>query len=187
MDKPICPLTGKVCSLPKYLTITDIENGNAKSVKICSMCAGDYLKKESDEKEKSTEDKAAHAQSVYNFLQDLLELKPKTEMEDKKGPCPGCQATINDIAEDKKLGCPQCYSWFGNEIKGVLRTTQAGLKHVGKVPEKFKAKMRKEKSKALLFDLEGDLRVAIQKEDYESAAELRDMIETIKENQKKYK
>ena len=178
MDKPICPLTGKPCSLPKYLTITDIENGEVKSMKVCSMCAEDYLKKPGEEKKISKE-----AKNVHNFLQELLELKPK--IEDTKGPCPGCKATLQTIAEDKKLGCPQCYSWFDKEVKNVIRHNQAGLKHVGKVPEKFKKKMKEEKSRALLFDLEGDLRVAIQKEDYEAAAELRDIIDVIKKNQKK--
>jgi len=182
MDKPICPLTGKPCSLPKYLTITDIENGEVKSMKVCSVCAEDYLKKGSKDLDEKKEP-SKEAKNIHNFLQELLELKPK--IKDEKGPCPGCKATIQSIAEDKKLGCPQCYSWFENEVKNVIRHNQAGLKHVGKVPEKFKKKMKEEKSRALLFDLEGDLRVAIQKEDYESAAELKDIIDVIKKNQKK--
>jgi len=72
-----------------------------------------------------------------------------------------------------RVGCPECYEVFSEEIETMLPTMHRGSKHVGRRPEgMFHAELKKrelEKSKSALA-------LAISEEDFEKAASLRDAI-----------
>ena len=72
-----------------------------------------------------------------------------------------------------RLGCPECYQTFAEPLEGLLKTMHKGTRHVGKVPESLR------QSRDLsdrLKHLQKKLTKAIEAEDFEEAAILRDEI-----------
>ncbi len=81
--------------------------------------------------------------------------------------CPVCGFTLEDYRRTSRLGCPDCYSFFAREL-GDMATALADVPEGGSSP----APSSREK-------LERQLREAIEREDYESAARLRDEIKAL--------
>ncbi len=92
--------------------------------------------------------------------------------------CKSCGFTLDDLRKIGRLGCSDCYSQFGAEIKSMLKNMHKGSKHKGKMPVGMIAAM---KARRKLRDLEASLEVAIAEENYEAAAKLRDELTAIKE------
>ena len=91
--------------------------------------------------------------------------------------CPFCGLTTKDFKEVGRLGCPQCYPTFEGYLKGLLRRIHGGTQHVGKVylpPDPSISEKEKR-----LEALRRKLARAIDTEDFERAAELRDQIRTL--------
>ena len=90
--------------------------------------------------------------------------------------CPGCGFAFDDLKKTGRLGCSECYDFFREEIKNNLGGMHKGTTHTGRVPagmlEAFRERQKLEK-------LEEKLSQAINSEDYEEAAALRDQISKI--------
>lgn len=91
--------------------------------------------------------------------------------------CGFCGLTLAAFRETGRLGCSHCYTTFDSHLRGVLRRIHGGTQHVGKVylpsdPTVFERAKRAE-------GLRGRLRRAVESEDFERAAELRDLIRTL--------
>jgi len=74
------------------------------------------------------------------------------------------------------VGCPECYRWFREEIAELLEREDLGGDHAGRVPRRLIPLKR------LLIDrerLKDELRQAIQSEEYERAAGIRDHMNTL--------
>lgn len=91
--------------------------------------------------------------------------------------CPFCGLSTSDFKDVGRLGCPQCYPTFEAYLKGLLRRIHGGTQHVGKVylPPDPTISEREKRLEALRKKLER----AINTEDFERAAELRDEIRTL--------
>ena len=87
--------------------------------------------------------------------------------------CEGCGATWQEIAKSGKVGCPLCYTTFGAELEHSIRSIHGNVTHVGAGPIKQPVKDTRE---AQLEDLKKALRQAIEEENFELAAQLRDQI-----------
>jgi protein arginine kinase activator len=96
------------------------------------------------------------------------------------GRCPFCSATWSDFRESQKLGCARCYTTFEQQLRDrVLRRVHGSSRHVGKryrAPESSFAP-----ADTMLKDLRERLRVAVEREQFELAARLRDQIRVIDE------
>jgi protein arginine kinase activator len=91
--------------------------------------------------------------------------------------CPFCGLTAGDFKEVGRLGCPQCYSTFEIHLRGLLRRVHGGTQHVGKVylpPDPTVSEREKQ-----LETLRRKLERAVETEDFERAAELRDQIRAL--------
>jgi len=75
--------------------------------------------------------------------------------------------------EGRPLGCPDCYQTFAEALEGLLKTMHKGTRHVGKVPESLR--QTRDLSDRLTL-LQKKLSKAIEDEDFEEAAILRDEI-----------
>ena len=115
--------------------------------------------------------------SLSQLLTGLLELKggsEETEVETTE--CPTCGMKVTNFKKEGRLGCPDCYTSFASVIRGVHKRLSGVSRHKGKLPQKLRT------YKELLVDrerLRGQLDNAVEREDYETAAILRDQIREI--------
>jgi len=207
----ICPLSGDPCPNGKIFHITEVEDNKATSaVQLCPNCIKGYLDR-SNESNGSNGSEAKLPpmpgsvdltkiktpgdvmQTVFDFFKYVVEHPEHKHMPEKppfiNKNCTSCGITLKEIAKTGRLGCPQCYDNFGDELNVILQHTQAGaLKHVGKVPKHHKEEIKKKKKEELeelpveekIKRLEKRLERVIKKEHYEKAAKIRDQIKKLK-------
>jgi protein arginine kinase activator len=117
--------------------------------------------------------------NVGNFpLTDFLAQMGKAGAESAlSGPCSFCGLTLDDFKKTGRLGCSHCYVTFDGHLSGLLRRLHGGTQHVGKVylpPDPTQAEQRER-----LDGLRRKLDRAVQSEDFERAAQIRDLIRTL--------
>ena len=109
----------------------------------------------------------------------------------QSGMCPTCGMAFAEFLNNGKMGCGQCYEVFKSRMMRPLKQIHGTYEHVGKVPARIGGGLKISKQIAAL---ETELNEAVQKQDFEHAAELRDQIKELKtsreiqkaqENQKK--
>ncbi len=91
--------------------------------------------------------------------------------------CSFCSLTFREFRESGRLGCPHCYASFETHLRGLLRRIHGGTQHVGKVylpPDPGATDVQKR-----LETLRRKLQRAVETEDFERAARLRDEIRTM--------
>jgi protein arginine kinase activator len=142
--------------------LTQIVDDKIKKVDLCEDCA----------KHKGINDTAGFA-----IADLLLGLGASQEMAQAGGgeeiKCPGCGFTQADFKKAGRLGCSQCYTAFAEGLESLLKTMHKGTKHVGKIPRS----LRQGRDLAdRLKQLQKKLERAVNDEDFEQAASLRDEI-----------
>jgi len=90
-----------------------------------------------------------------------------------KKVCDKCGMSFADFQASGKIGCGNCYSVFSDSMEGLLKRLHGSVQHTGKVPDSLSEKLKVTREVENLKTL---LNKAIQSEEYEKAAELRDMI-----------
>lgn len=95
--------------------------------------------------------------------------------------CKLCGSTMNDIKKTGKVGCAECYDTFFSELIPTIRSIHGNTEHIGKRPViEYEAVGDEPKNKdASLDDLKAQLKKAIEDENFEHAAELRDKIKEL--------
>jgi len=88
--------------------------------------------------------------------------------------CPQCGTTFMQFRNTGLLGCPADYDAFKEPLTVLVERAHGGrTQHVGKVP---RGRENKRKRQHELMHLKNELEQAVQIEDYEQAAILRDKI-----------
>ena len=97
--------------------------------------------------------------------------------------CKLCGSTMNDIKKTGKVGCSECYDTFFSELMPTIRNVHGNTEHIGKRPvieyetvEEDKPTKQEDKT---LESLKAELKQAIEDENFERAAELRDKIKEL--------
>jgi protein arginine kinase activator len=151
----------------------EIVEGKKTSQWICAECAA-------EEGITPTEvTKLAHG-SLGSMLGDMLSeaTGEPTESEAQAGlVCDVCGYQYEQLQQKGRLGCPACYATFQPKLLSLLRRYHGDTRHVGRVPRSRgpRAALRREIAR---FKLQLDQ--AVQQEDYEEAARLRDEIRAAK-------
>ena len=91
--------------------------------------------------------------------------------------CPECGITLRDFRQKGRLGCPRDYEVFGDHVRALLEKVHGATKHVGRGP----GESGYEQARRELGALRERLGHAVDAEDYEEAARLRDRIGSIEE------
>jgi protein arginine kinase activator len=111
----------------------------------------------------------------------MLGLGAAQEIEQAAGgtelKCSRCGFTQADFKKSGRLGCPECYKTFSEGLSGLLKTMHKGTRHVGKAPETMRISENADRLKTLQKKLEK----AIESENFEEAAQLRDEIKHVTE------
>jgi protein arginine kinase activator len=146
--------------------LTQIENNEMTTSHLCETCAAARGLETGEET------------SGFPLADFLAQMGGEGPGESAKGaddgPCPFCGLTFAGFRESGRLGCPQCYSTFEVQLRGLLRRIHGSTQHVGKVylPPDPSASDREKR----LEGLRRRLQRAVDGEDFERAAELRDEI-----------
>ncbi len=94
--------------------------------------------------------------------------------------CSLCAMTFSDILSMGKVGCPECYNTFKEELSNTIRSIHGGAKHTGLVPDLANIAPKEAKNISQEEALKAELQEAIRTENYEAAATLRDKIKELK-------
>ena len=123
--------------------------------------------------------KAAPLKISPEMLEDLIggmKTGIGDEPRDTGDACPACGLTAAQFRARGRLGCPRCYETFRKSLLPLLERVHDATSHRGRCPGK-PAILAVEDDK--LADLRSSLRDAIDAENYELAARLRDQIQSI--------
>ncbi|MFH1519669.1 MAG: UvrB/UvrC motif-containing protein [Candidatus Omnitrophota bacterium] len=116
--------------------------------------------------------------NISGFLGSLADMVGDSPQEGLL-KCPDCGLSYEDFKAKGRLGCESCYTTFRKLLLPLLKKVHSATQHTGKVPSRLDKKVS---SQLKIKDLYARLKQAIQLEEYEEAAKLRDKI---KESEKK--
>ena len=147
--------------------LTEIADGVRIEMHVCEQCAA-----EQDIVVKS------HI-PINELLSGLLAVQPTDDelsgLSEQKLVCPNCGFTLDKFRKEGVLGCPQDYEVLEKSLHALIEKAHDGkIAHCGKIPFKTPQDTKKQME---LLNLRRKLDAAVQSEDYELAAKLRDKIE----------
>ncbi len=91
--------------------------------------------------------------------------------------CPTCGATLSDFRESGRLGCADCYRAFEQPLRDLLRRLHGSSRHLG---ERYVAPGGSPDAGApSIAQLRSQLKLAVETENFELAAEIRDQLRAI--------
>lgn len=97
----------------------------------------------------------------------------------QKGTCPSCGASLEDFREAGRLGCAACYWTFEGPLRDLLRRLHGASRHLGERYTTPGAEPGDEGSST--SQLREQLKVAVESESFELAAEIRDRLRALEE------
>jgi protein arginine kinase activator len=170
-----CPLTQQPCSQPKLFHITEIHGKKIVAFDLCDQCIAQYVQDGTvcaQPEEETMSEMVKNIAELFAFV--MGDLQPKANKNLKT--CPNCKSTWEDILKTQKIGCSQCYEYFGQPLKMMLSNIQGGTQHVGKAPKAWK---QKQETKNKIEILQKKMNKAIKEERYEEASKLRDELKNL--------
>ena len=155
--------------------MTKIVNGYKEELHLCAECAA-----KSDEYK---EMKSSMSFGIGDFLTGMLGGgKHSIGGETTDSICPTCHMAYKEFLQTGKLGCGDCYSAFKSRIGRPIKQIHGTVEHIGKVPRRGAGRLMANRR---ISSLEEKLNAAVLKQDFETAAKLRDEIRDIKEQNKR--
>lgn len=148
--------------------LKQVINGVSKEEYLCSQCANGDSSVFSFDSEIS-------ADSLF----DALFSGGRQTVGGTRVTCPLCGATARDIQKSGKAGCARCYEIFANELKAAAYRIHGGVRHVGRAPGNHREEMERQ---AKIDELKTRQAKAIDEQDFELAAKLRDEIRALSES-----
>ncbi len=120
---------------------------------------------------------------LADLLAGLADLGQQFEVAGKTGAkCPNCGLTYQDFRRIGRLGCSECYQAFKDSLGILLKRIHGSTQHLGRVPVKKAVPARK---KSEIEMLRAKLQRAIEMEEFEEAARLRDKIRALETKKSK--
>ena len=144
--------------------LTQIVDAQVTTQHLCERCAA----------EKGVEAPTVGKSPLGSFLAAMGQ-----ELEGAVGEeaCGRCGATLREFRETGRLGCPDCWRSFEPQLRELLRRLHGSTLHVGE--RYLAADAAQGDGAALLGSLREQLRLAIESENFELAAELRDRLRVL--------
>jgi protein arginine kinase activator len=146
--------------------LTTIENNAVNQLHLCERCAA----------ERGVETTVATPKHpLGEFLHQQLQHQIAVAGTGGDGTrCSFCNTTFSDFKTTGRWGCARCYSNFEGPIRDLLRRVHGNHRHVGR---SYRPPMSESLERAsILGELKDRLHRAIESEQFEVAADLRDRI-----------
>ena len=93
--------------------------------------------------------------------------------------CPKCGASFDDIVREGKVGCSQCYEEFYEKLRPSIQRIHGKIKYSGKAAANAPRKEREESPEEKIAKLKEQMSEAVEKQEFEQAAKLRDEIRAL--------
>ncbi len=146
--------------------LTQIVNEQVTTLHLCERCAA----------EKGVESPGAVAKTpLGTFLAAMGKDAPEQTPAPRSGEsCARCGASLQDFRESGRLGCSECYHSFETPLRDLLRRLHGSTHHMGeRYADRGTGTPTNGHQEA---DLREQLRLAVETENFELAAELRDRL-----------
>jgi protein arginine kinase activator len=144
---------------------TSIQDNKSTEIHVCHGCA----------KEKGlAPDLQTKKLSISELLAGMVD-GMATADEEKVGPvqCAECGMQYTAFKETGRLGCAACYASFQSKLRPLLRRIHGNTRHTGKHPAADGDAVARTRQVQRMQD---ELQRAIDREEFERAAELRDQL-----------
>lgn len=163
----LCDVCGKNEAM---VHLTEIINDKVTKLHLCEECA---------------KDKGAEMEEHFglsDLLAGLADLGTDIEP-DMMGTikCGSCGFTYTNFKKAGRLGCGDCYDAFKNQLSPLLKRIHGADRHVGKVPLRAGKTVKDTRT---LQELRVKMEKAIQSEEFEEAAKLRDKMRELERKNK---
>jgi protein arginine kinase activator len=163
----LCDLCGKN---PATVHLTEIVDNQMTELHLCEDCA----------REKSSQMEQEFG--LADLLAGLAEFgKPQEEKDVVEIKCLQCNLTYADFKKIGRLGCSECYNTFRRYLSPLLKKIHGSNRHLGKSPMKVAKVTRKRLD---LQELRTRLAKAVEAEEFEEAAKIRDQVKELEKKQK---
>ena len=152
--------------------LTHIADGQVTMLHLCERCAA----------EKGVESPASvQDNTLVKFVGATMgksSIDPALMPGGGHGSCPSCGATLQDFRQSGRLGCAECYRTWEAALRDILRKLHGATLHMG---ERYSDRGAVEPAdpRERAADLREQLRLAVETENFELAAEIRDRLRVL--------
>ncbi|MBL4885857.1 MAG: UvrB/UvrC motif-containing protein [Planctomycetaceae bacterium] len=155
-----------VCSKSAVYHVTALKDGDVNELHFCEQHFHEYMSKpNSNSPSEEIEDVLFPESNIENELTEEDEIR-----------CPNCGISYREFRESGRFGCPHDYVVFRERLLPLLENIHNDTEHRGKFPQRAPLDS---KNQYRMIQLRKELTAAIETEDYEQAAKLRDQIRSI--------
>ena len=144
---------------------TKVEGDETTLTHLCAECASEHG---------FGGEMPAEAAPLADFLAQIGATGAETSAAPATESCPYCGTSVQDFRKSGRLGCSQCYVHFGAHLQPLMRRVHGSTQHVGKIY--LSPAVEGDDTEARVATLKRRLDRAVEVEDFEAAAELRDEI-----------
>jgi len=149
------------------IQVTQVTEPPVKQLNLCEKCAA----------ERGIETQlTVPKQPLTDFIL-AVQQKSLPASEGDAVKCAFCQGTMRDFKNTGRLGCAYCYGAFEASLRDLLRRVHGQSRHVGRAYAPPRPPV--EEGATVLSELRDRLKRAIDQEQFEEAAKLRDQIRVI--------
>ena len=152
------------------VNLHQIADGEVVLLHLCERCAA----------EKGVDSSSTLTKTpVGTFLASMgkgLDLPTGGAVADGMTSCPACGATLDDFRETGRVGCAQCYKTFEVALRELLRRLHGSSRHFG---ERYRPSEIRNGRSVGARSCASSCGVAVEAEDFELAAELRDRLRVV--------
>lgn len=156
----------------------EVINGKEKKYSLCAECAAE-LEKSGEISLNTTYFEPMNSLNALNSIFGSLftsdERQSRKLSASKK--CNLCGASFAELVSEGRVGCPECYRCFSEELERTISSIHPNTVHNGKSPSKLREKLD---VKRKIRSLESELKEAIKDERYERAAQIRDELNALR-------
>jgi protein arginine kinase activator len=154
----------QTCGKAATVHVTNIVNGKKRELHLCQECSEKQQVLKNQELNLAVILQTMIGQHVGASTDELARLT-----------CPTCGIKYMEFKAEGRLGCPHDYKIFQKALEPLLLRIHRSTRHVGKIPPHA---AKNAAVQAEVMDLRQKLREAVEREAYEEAAKLRDLIRT---------
>lgn len=146
--------------------LTQVVDGVVKKVHMCENCAAE-----------SGFDIQGPV-SITDILLGMGGEQTPVRRSSTERECPRCLMKRSDFKKSGRLGCPECYGIFSEDLTPLVKAMHRSQQHSGKVPS---GEGERARLTAVIAQTQMELDQAVAEEAFEKAAAIRDTLQGLRD------